>query len=121
MINIITWNVQRAAGKAFKYVAKSVINVHRLNILVLLEPRISDLKAEKVIRGLWFTNSHRVEANGHAGGIWVLWQESCSVQVLGNHAQFVHMVIRIRIIGNFYSRRCMGVLRLIFELSFGRA
>lgn len=35
------------------------------------------MKADRIIRRLGFTNWIRVEATGYAGGIWMLWNESC--------------------------------------------
>ena len=37
-----------------------------------------------------FDNSHRVEAVGFSGGIWLLWQNVIEVEVLINHWQFIH-------------------------------
>ncbi|KAK5773021.1 hypothetical protein PVK06_049324 [Gossypium arboreum] len=44
---------------------------HRPNIISLLETRVSGSKADKVIAKLGFQFSHRVEAVGYAGGIWI--------------------------------------------------
>ena len=62
MLPIIVWNVQGAAGHVFKSVAKSFIDVHKPKIFAMVEPRINGVKAEKVIKGLKFEHSHRVEA-----------------------------------------------------------
>ncbi|KAJ4845064.1 hypothetical protein Tsubulata_015508 [Turnera subulata] len=63
-------------------------------IAVILEPRISGMRASRVIRKLGFRRSHRVEARGYSGGIWVLWREELvSVHFLINHAQFIHMKV----------------------------
>ena len=60
MLPIIVWNVQGAAGHVFKSVAKPFINVHKPKIFVMVEPRISGVKAEKVTKGLKFEHSHRI-------------------------------------------------------------
>ncbi|KAK8678266.1 hypothetical protein V6N13_143771 [Hibiscus sabdariffa] len=39
---------------------------------------------------LGFPYSHRIEANGFSGGIWIDWFESFNVDIILNHFQFVH-------------------------------
>ena len=48
---------------------------YKPKIIVLLEPRISGIKADRVVKNLGFDRSHRIKAEGFAGGIWVLWRE----------------------------------------------
>ena len=62
---IMVWNCQGAASKRFKQVTKSFIDVHKPNMLVLLEPRISGVGAERVIHYFWYNHSHCVEALGY--------------------------------------------------------
>lgn len=66
---IIVWNCQGVASKKFHRVVKSFVNIHKPNMFVLLEPRVSGIKAELVIKALHFRKSHRVEAEGFSGGI----------------------------------------------------
>ncbi|KAK8573416.1 hypothetical protein V6N13_100213 [Hibiscus sabdariffa] len=40
-----------------------------------------------------FLNSHRVEANGFAGGIWVAWYDTISITIAFTHIQFIHFRI----------------------------
>lgn len=40
--------------------------------IVLLEPRISGVKADRVISKIGFEFSHRIEAEGFSRGIWIL-------------------------------------------------
>ena len=75
MMSIITWNYQGALDKRFPSIFKSFVFNYKPEIFVVFEPRISGIKADKVIRKLSYHNSHRVEADGFAGGIWVLWSD----------------------------------------------
>ncbi|KAJ4850100.1 hypothetical protein Tsubulata_004512 [Turnera subulata] len=55
-------------------------------IVIVVETRISGRKVANVIRRLGYTNSHRVDARGYAGGIWVLWKEGdVGVNILSDH------------------------------------
>ncbi|KAI9093163.1 hypothetical protein K1719_027177 [Acacia pycnantha] len=56
------------AGPSFRVLKE----LARAGIFVLLEPRISEAKADYVIKKLGFHNSQRVEATGFSGGIWIL-------------------------------------------------
>ncbi|KAJ4834585.1 hypothetical protein Tsubulata_040731 [Turnera subulata] len=60
-----------------------------------MEPRVSGKRAERIIKKLRFPNSHRVEARGFAGGIWLLWDDDrVHITILHNHPQFIHMTIQ---------------------------
>lgn len=90
-MSIITWNCQGACNKKFPSIFKSYVHTHKPDLFVLFEPRISGLQADKVISKLGFQRSHRVEARGFSGGIWVLWSTNIHVDILANHFQFIHM------------------------------
>ena len=52
MINIITWNVQGAAGNEFRSVAENIIKINNPGIFVIIKPRVSGIKADRVIKRL---------------------------------------------------------------------
>ena len=54
---------------------------HRPEMLIIIEPRISDDMAQAVIDSLPYTHSYRVNPTGYPGGIWLLWNESSSFMV----------------------------------------
>lgn len=60
---------------------------------MLLEPRISGYKADNFIKRSGFDNSYRVEAEGFAGGIWVLWKDFLHMKIVASHSQYVHLQI----------------------------
>ncbi|BBH05413.1 zinc ion-binding protein, partial [Prunus dulcis] len=49
---------------------------HKLDMLVILEPRISSSKAWKVISQLGFPKAEISDAVGFSGGIWLLWDDA---------------------------------------------
>ena len=65
----------------------------RPKIIILVEPRCSDQKADNFIKHSGFDRFHRVEANGFSRVIWVLWQDCVNVVILENHRKFIHMKI----------------------------
>ena len=67
------------ASRKFRSVVKSLIEIHKPDMLELLEPRISGIKVELLICFLKFSHSYRVEALGYSGGIWCLWNDNWSV------------------------------------------
>lgn len=64
-----------------------------LEIVVLLETRISGIKVENVIWKIRLRNSHRVEARGFSGGVWILCKCNVEVSVVLNTFQFVHLKV----------------------------
>lgn len=65
-------------------------------MVIMLEPRISGIRANELIKKSGFVKSHRVEAIGYSRGIWLLWRDLLDVEVVFNHKQFIHF----RIINN---------------------
>lgn len=53
-------------------------------MVVLLETTVSGQRADKVIKRLGFDQSHRVEAQGFLGAIWILYHEGVKVEVVRN-------------------------------------
>ncbi|XP_016742979.1 uncharacterized protein [Gossypium hirsutum] len=73
---------------------------HKPDLVGLLETRVSGPKADSIISKLDFECSHRMEAVGFSGGIWIGWKDSITVDILGNHPQF----ILLRIFGMVFWR-----------------
>ena len=92
-ISIMYWNVQGAVSANFQRSFRTIIKNYNPSMVVLMEPRISGVKADEFIKKSRFDQSHRVEAVGFSGGIWLLWQSSIEVVVLLNHRQFIHFKI----------------------------
>ena len=93
MISIMYWNVQGAASANFRRFFRTIVKSYNPSMVVLMEPRISGVKANEFIKKSGFDHSHRVEVVGFSGGIWLLWQSSIKVEVLLNHRQFIHFKI----------------------------
>ena len=89
-MSILTWNCQGAFDKRFPSIFNSFVENYRPDVFVVMEPRISGNKADQVIRRLRYSNSHRIEAQGFSGGIWILWSDRVRVKILHNHYQFIH-------------------------------
>lgn len=90
------WNCQGAGSSAFIRSFRFLMNCHKPSLIGLLEPHISGIRADKVVKKLGFTYSHRVEAEGFSRGIWLLWTEDWNVDVLTNHRQFIHAKVRYK-------------------------
>ncbi|XVF16538.1 hypothetical protein REPUB_Repub10bG0040500 [Reevesia pubescens] len=71
-----------------------LLMMHKSLMAIFAEPRISGLKAEKVMRKLSFNNATRVDADGFSGGIWVLWKSEIGmVHVMEKSSQFITLFI----------------------------
>ena len=88
--SIMFWNVQGASSPEFRRAFKTISKNYFLNMVVIVEPRCSGKQADDFILSSGFGWSHRVEAKGFAGGIWLLWQDNFTVTIFKNHSQFVH-------------------------------
>ncbi|GMI89564.1 hypothetical protein HRI_002625700 [Hibiscus trionum] len=89
-LKIFCWNVQGCADTKFIQAAKQILRDNKPDIVVFVEPRISGRRVESVIAALGFPHSHRVEAAGFSGGIWVAWYDLVSVSIAITHFQFIY-------------------------------
>ncbi|XP_052287360.1 uncharacterized protein LOC127898893 [Citrus sinensis] len=87
------WNAQGAASPSFRRSFSAVVTNYKPIMVVLMEPRISGSKADNFIKNSGFEKSHRVEAEGFSGGIWILWKNLFDVEIVENHTQFIHLKI----------------------------
>lgn len=69
ILMILTWNCRGAASPIFRSSCRSLVELYKPLILVILEPHISGEKADKVVKQLGFSFNLREEANGFSGGI----------------------------------------------------
>ncbi|XP_028804741.1 uncharacterized protein LOC114759691 [Neltuma alba] len=92
--SIFVWNCHGAASLKFRRVLKSLLWGYRPDLVVLVEPRISGMTADKIIKKMGYPFSHRIEARGFAGGIWMIWSDKIKVNVITNHRQFIHCEVR---------------------------
>ncbi|KAI9108411.1 hypothetical protein K1719_020602 [Acacia pycnantha] len=96
MMKFIVWNSRGATSKSFGAVLKDIRFRYRLDFVVILEPRISGIQENKVIRSWGFKHWCRMEAEGYSGGIWIVWErEDLSLDVLVKEDQFIHCRIRL--------------------------
>lgn len=92
---IASWNCRGAGNRSFPNTVKDIVREHNIDVLCLMEARISGRRAEIVVRKLGFHNWIRLEASGFAGGIWVLWDKiDVSIELIDSSTQFIHCKVR---------------------------
>lgn len=94
-VDLMVWNCQGAGNVNFHKVLKEYIREFEPAVVVLVETRVSGVTAECVIKKVGMPFSHRVEACGFSGGIWVLWKSGVDLRVEANNFQFVHMKLKL--------------------------
>lgn len=76
MDNMLIWNCRGAGNKRFPGLIKDYTRIYKLGFLAVLEPRISGIRADRVIEKPGYDGIAREEAVGFAGGIWCLWKKN---------------------------------------------
>lgn len=82
-----------AASSAFHRSFISLVKKYHLNMVILLEPRISGFMADNFIKRSGFENSHRVKALSFLRGIWILWKDLFTVEITFNYKQFINFKV----------------------------
>ena len=98
-MSIFIWNCQGAANPKFIATLRSFLQNLKPLMVVLVEPRISGVRADKAIKKIGLPHSHRVEANGFSGGIWLLWENCVDLTIIQSHHQFIHAGISWPLVG----------------------
>ncbi|KAK8647884.1 hypothetical protein V6N13_121608 [Hibiscus sabdariffa] len=73
---------QGALDPEFNKIFKFMMKDKKPDVVAIFEPRISGRRADNFIRSSGFECSFRVEATGFSGGIWVLWRNTISLDIL---------------------------------------
>ena len=96
-MKMISWNYQGAGSMTFRNHAYELQCRHRPNILIIIEPRIAEARAQAVINTLPYNHSRRVDPTGFSGGIWLLWNESPSFKVeIITHSEYsIHALMKV--------------------------
>ncbi|KAI9124099.1 hypothetical protein K1719_005399 [Acacia pycnantha] len=81
---------------SFATVRRDLKYRYKVDVVVILEPRVSGNPATKIIKSWGFKYSVRVEAVGFSGGIWLLWNsDDLGVDVLTKEEQFIHCRLKL--------------------------
>lgn len=54
---------------------KQYVRNHDPGVVVLVETRVSSIRADVVLNPICFSKVARVDARGFSGGIWFFWRE----------------------------------------------
>lgn len=92
------WNCRGAGSRSFPRMLRDITKKYGIQVMGLLETRISGTKANKVATASGFSNWLRVEATGFAGGIWLFWNDQeIRVEYITSTPQLLHC--------SFYDRK----------------
>lgn len=87
-------NPQGAASPEFVRALKDILISRKIDILGLLEPKVSGKHAGDIWKKIGFFNWSRVESLGFGGGLWIFWNTTQSINSIHPHPQFVLVKIR---------------------------
>ncbi|OMO65780.1 reverse transcriptase [Corchorus capsularis] len=94
-MKILLWNVRGAGNNDFLRNIRELIRSHRPSLVGIMETRVSNERADDIIRRVGYQNSTRVDGLGFADGIWLLWNEE-EVDVTVEHSNFQSITVNIR-------------------------
>lgn len=105
---VLSWNVRGARARYFPSLVHDICSRYRVDVFVLLEPRISGTTADRVIRQMGFQHNVRVDVVGFCGGIWLLHNDlDQAVDVVCMSSQFIHLILTSKTDGNFWYLTCV--------------
>ncbi|XP_039032140.1 uncharacterized protein LOC120167094 [Hibiscus syriacus] len=93
-MKILFWNTQGVVKPSFRRCFKDCVIVHKPKIIAMMETHTSGKRVDRIINNMGYINSFRIEAQGHSGGIWILWDNLVKVKILSISKQYVHAPIK---------------------------
>lgn len=91
-MSFLIWNCRGAGDRSFPRLVRDCLKIYNLAFMALLEPRISGVKADKVIKRFGVDGFVRVEASGFSGGIWCLWKKCrIAIYVVSTSRYCIHL------------------------------
>lgn len=94
--NLFVWNIRGAGNPELFRNIKQFTDVHKPDVLVIVEPRVDPSKLQRTFPLLGYTGFCYSPVQGFAGGIILAWkQANVSVKVLKTTSQFIHAEISI--------------------------
>ncbi|RYR72069.1 hypothetical protein Ahy_A02g006258 [Arachis hypogaea] len=91
-MNIISWNCRGAGSKAFPSIIRDLRQEYDANFFILLETHVSGPRGKQIRDKMGFDKSFVVDAMGHSGGIWCLWDSAVwNVDVVDQDRQYIHL------------------------------
>ncbi|GLT77972.1 hypothetical protein SLA2020_495240 [Shorea laevis] len=95
-MKILIWNCRGAASESFKRHVMDLKATHRPCMMLIMETKVSGDRAKAIASHL-YPNYHIVDANGFAGGLWLLWDASqISADVIADSDQAIHAIVKVR-------------------------
>ncbi|CAN1177927.1 LINE-1 retrotransposable element ORF2 protein [Linum perenne] len=90
--DIFCWNCCGAGHKSFLTCFKEYAKSFNFAAAIIVEPKISNDKADRVINKLGFPSHFRVDATGFKGGVWIAWHPTLvSFDIIQSGQQFIHV------------------------------
>lgn len=95
VVNGFLWNSREAGNSAFRRNLKELLAEVRPAIVAIVEPRISGVKAKRVVRRFKIGKFYIVDPVGFAGGILLCWDDSAvNIEVIYSEPQCIHAMVK---------------------------
>ncbi|KAI7985754.1 hypothetical protein LOK49_LG14G01697 [Camellia lanceoleosa] len=73
LLRILFWNCRGAGNNTFRRNLAEIIQIHKPEILILMEIKVPFSKMGNFFKSLGFTASSIVDPIGKVDGIWIIW------------------------------------------------
>ncbi|GLT52768.1 hypothetical protein SLA2020_260880 [Shorea laevis] len=102
----MSWNCRGATNNDFKRSVMDIKREHNPGIFVIMETKLAGNRAAEVAQSLEYPKWEIVDADGFAGGIWLLWDDSrFTIDILNKGSQVIHSLVQVKthpFLSNFY-------------------
>lgn len=89
-MSILSWNCRGAGGPRKRRFLNKILWATKASIAFVSETKCSLKKSKRVLPDLALQNHCCVSARGRSGGLWLLWGEHVSLQVISKSRSLIH-------------------------------
>ncbi|XP_075091723.1 uncharacterized protein LOC142171904 [Nicotiana tabacum] len=101
LMNFIIWNSKGANSAKFRRHCSSMVKLHNLTVLLLLETHMADYK--HLANELHFSDQFQSPTNGQSGDIVVMWKDDLiKLEEISTAPQGVHVMVKVHSPPNFF-------------------
>lgn len=92
---LLLWNSRRIRNQGLKIHLRELINYHKPVVIVLTVTKAVGLEADTILSTFNYANASKVDSDGNAGSIYVLWNDQVDIQPATLTEQEIYLFIKV--------------------------
>lgn len=93
---MVVWNTRGCGNANFIRHLGEILRQQQPTVLLLLETKVYGPRGERACAATGFPKMHRIDGNGHSGGIWLFWNpDNIRIEIVHESPQALHAIAQV--------------------------